>query len=50
MFRQPIALVSPLFHVLRQVHRSGNCTTRKLPGSHAYKIQYGNSQPVIHAL
>ena len=48
MFRQPVTLVPQLLHVLRQVHRSGNCAARGLPGSHAYKIQYRKSQPVTH--
>jgi hypothetical protein len=39
MFGQPVALVSQLLDVLRQVHRSGNGAARGLTGSHAHKIQ-----------
>jgi len=37
MFRQPIALKTPLLHVLSQVHGTGNGSARRLSRPHATK-------------
>ena len=48
MFGKPISRVSQIFHVLGQIHRSGDGAARGLSGAHADEIQYRNRQPIWH--
>ena len=50
MFGKPVALVSPIFNVARQIHRACNRGARALACSHSYKVQDRNSYFNAHIL